>query len=52
MNKYTWTYAVSSQFKKTKYELIGFGMKQLQRVYVLQFLAPSVNEVLVCLGES
>ncbi len=27
-----------------------FGMKQLQRVYVPQFLAPSVNEVLVCLG--
>ncbi len=27
-------------------------MKQLQRVYVPQFLAPSVNEMLVCLCES
>ncbi len=27
-------------------------MKQLQRVYIPQFLAPSVNKVLVCLRES
>ncbi len=37
--------------RSTLYELIGFGMKQLQRVYVPQFLAPSVNKVLVCLSE-
>ncbi len=35
--------------RSTWYE---FGMKQLQRVYVPQFLAPSVNKVLVCLSES
>ncbi len=26
-------------------------MEQLQRVYVLQFLAPGVNKVLVCFSE-
>ncbi len=31
--------------RSTWYELIGFGIKQLQRVYVPQFLAPSVNKV-------
>ncbi len=38
--------------RSTWYEFNWFGMKQLQRVYVPQFLAPGFNKVLVCLGES
>ncbi len=35
--------------RSTWYELIGLEWSSY-RVYIPQFLAPSVNEVLVCLG--